>query len=171
MNHSEAKRHWRKKVAKWTEWAEGVIKEVSAIEDQALKHTVASMLDTCASGFGSVAIKKEMAGTLADSKPRFTFQGLEMDADVRSALKIGLETVAEGRDTDDLLNEGYLWIEKRLKNTDSMAVAFSFGSLKEMPIPTDGRVARRLVYDDVVYDFLEGKVIGVMMDTGRVYRP
>jgi len=151
------------------------LKKIQAIEDKALRYAVGGMIDSVASGAGSMAICQHPGNRLA-------FVGFHLDTDVHEALCRGIVAWAEHQvtladdeyldvDTDGVLHAADRWIKDNLMATNVIQVGFTFGRLRDITEPGGQRLLKQFVSDHIIYDLTRGKIVGVRMTDGSVYRP
>lgn len=165
MNRLEAKKFWRDNVAKWESWAKELADEIVALPDPALRHAVAGVVDTCASGFGEIAVRRTSSNTLK-------FEGILLDKEVMAALCRGLEAF-EVPDTMGTIDNAVQWVKEKCRNASALQIAFCLGALKDTtPLPVGERSRLRCITSDhLMYDFNKQAILGVRLDDGSIYRP
>lgn len=164
MNRIQAKRLWRSRVDTWQTWAETLTRRILAIEDPVLQHAVAGIIDSIASGYGSIAVER--------IEDRFRLVGFIVDDEAQLALKRGMESFGTEADMARKIIEADLWLRKNIVGCSVFHVAWSVGRLKDITPEDMNRRRPRLIFiDDVVYDITAGKFLGVPLAQGGFYRP
>lgn len=161
MNRLAAKKHWQAKVEAWTAWAALLSNDIIAIESPVLRHTVAGIVDVIASGYGKVALQRNVA------RSTFSVVGFAVDTDVHAALTTGIHTFDPTADSEAVLSEAREWLATRCKGATALDVAWALGALQDItPIEMNQKWPRRFVMDEIVYDIVDGSFIGVRYDGG-----
>jgi len=161
MNRLAAKKHWQAKVEAWTSWAALLSKDIIAIKSPVLRHTVAGIVDVIASGYGKVALQRNIA------RSTFSVVGFSVDEDVHAALTAGIRTFDPTVDAEALLSEAREWLATRCRGATALDVAWALGSLQDItPVEMNRPWPRKFVMDDIVYDIVSGCFVGVRYDGG-----
>lgn len=162
MDRRAAKKHWDSHVAKWSAWAEDFLRQVQAIEDPALRHCVASILDGIASGFGHVLLRRAEPNKLR-------LAHFDLDRDIEKAVEMGVRTFDADADYPALRKQADAWIKARFKDTNAVQVAWTLGPLRDESPYEEGCLGF-ITVDGIVYDVKKGQFVGVKFDGGGIYK-
>lgn len=156
MTKREAKSLWERKVAEWTVWAEDLQQQIFAIEDPLLRYTVAALVDTVASGYGTVAIRR------LDER-KIAADGFYLETDVVEAIQASLQERGAA-DPQRLMFEADQWLRGHF-NVSILVIAWSFRHFQNRNVLSKDQ-CHVLEHQGILFSVAECRFVGVKYDGG-----